>query len=40
MVDIAVLRGILILLVLALANAWLFSRLKQSPIVGYLVTGL
>ena len=25
---------------LALANAWLFSRLKQSPIVGYLVTGL
>ena len=40
MADFSALRDILILLSLALANAWLFSRLKQSPIVGYLVTGL
>ena len=40
MTDVSVLRDILILLALALANAWLFSRLHQSPIVGYLVTGL
>lgn len=38
--DFTVLHDILILLALALANAWLFSRLRQSPIVGYLVTGL
>jgi len=40
MPDLSVLREIFILLTLALANAWLFSRLRQSPIVGYLVTGL
>ena len=40
MADFSALRDILILLSLALVNAWLFSRLKQSPIVGYLVTGL
>jgi CPA2 family monovalent cation:H+ antiporter-2 len=40
MPDLSVLREVFILLTLALANAWLFSRLRQSPIVGYLVTGL
>ncbi len=40
MADLSVLREIFILLTLALVNAWLFSRLHQSPIVGYLVTGL
>lgn len=40
MPDLSVLREIFVLLTLALVNAWLFSRLKQSPIVGYLVTGL
>ena len=40
MLDLSVLREIFVLLTLALVNAWLFSRLKQSPIVGYLVTGL
>lgn len=40
MADLSVLREIFTLLTLALANAWLFSRLHQSPIVGYLVTGL
>jgi len=40
MPDLSVLREIFILLSLALANAWLFSRLHQSPIVGYLTTGL
>jgi CPA2 family monovalent cation:H+ antiporter-2 len=40
MADLSVVREIFILLALALANAWLFSRLHQSPIVGYLVTGL
>lgn len=40
MPDLSVLREVFILLTLALCNAWLFSRLKQSPIVGYLVTGL
>jgi len=40
MADLSVLREIFILITLALANAWLFSRLRQSPIVGYLVTGL
>jgi len=40
MADLSVLREVFILLSLALANAWLFSRLHQSPIVGYLVTGL
>jgi monovalent cation:H+ antiporter-2, CPA2 family len=34
------LQDILILLSLALANAFLFSRLKLSPIIGYLTTGL
>ncbi|MHB8708163.1 MAG: cation:proton antiporter domain-containing protein [Desulfuromonadales bacterium] len=40
MPDLSVLREIFTLLTLALANAWLFSRLHQSPIVGYLTTGL
>jgi CPA2 family monovalent cation:H+ antiporter-2 len=34
------LQDILILLGLALVNAYFFSRIRQSPIVGYLVTGL
>ena len=38
--DLSALQDILILLALAIANAWFFSKLKQSPIVGYLVTGL
>ena len=40
MPDLSPLQDILILLGLALANAVLFSRLRQSPIVGYLVTGM
>jgi len=40
MTDLAILQDLLVLLGLALASAWLFSRLRQSPIVGYLVTGL
>ncbi len=40
MPDLTLLQDILILIGLALANAYLFSRLRQSPIVGYLVTGL
>lgn len=40
MPDLTLLQDILILICLALANAYLFSRLRQSPIVGYLVTGL
>lgn len=40
MPDLPFLQDLLILLGLALASAWLFSRLRQSPIVGYLVTGL
>jgi K+:H+ antiporter len=40
MTDLPILQDLLILLGLALASAWLFSRLRQSPIVGYLVTGL
>ena len=40
MTEIVFLQDILILLALALANAWLFSRLKQSPIIGYLATGM
>ena len=38
--DLTALQDVLILLGLALANAWFFSKLRQSPIVGYLVTGL
>lgn len=38
--DLTALQDVLILLCLALANAWFFSKLRQSPIVGYLVTGL
>mgnify|MGYP001819546079 CR=1 FL=1 len=37
--DLSALQDVLILLVLALLNAWLFSLLRQSPIVGYLTTG-
>ncbi|MCK4536216.1 MAG: cation:proton antiporter [Desulfuromonadales bacterium] len=40
MPDLTLLQDILILICLALANAYLFSWLRQSPIVGYLVTGL
>lgn len=40
MLDLSPLQDVLILLSLALGNAWLFSLLRQSPIVGYLVTGL
>jgi CPA2 family monovalent cation:H+ antiporter-2 len=40
MTEIVFLQDMLILLALALANAWLFSRLKQSPIIGYLATGM
>ncbi len=40
MTEIVFLQDMLILLTLALANAWLFSRLKQSPIIGYLAAGM
>lgn len=40
MPDYAFLQDLLLLLGLALANAWLFSRLRQSPIIGYLATGM
>ena len=40
MEDFQFLRDILILLGLAVSNAFLFSKLRLSPIVGYLVTGL
>ncbi len=40
MTEIVFLQDMLILLALALANAWLFSHLKQSPIIGYLATGM
>jgi len=40
MTDLPFLLDLLILLGLALASAWLFSHLRQSPILGYLVTGL
>lgn len=40
MPQINYLQDILILLGVALANAWLFSRLRQSPIIGYLATGM
>lgn len=40
MLDLTLLQDSLILFSLALGNAWLFSLLRQSPIVGYLVTGL
>jgi CPA2 family monovalent cation:H+ antiporter-2 len=40
MLDLTPLQDGLILLSLALANAWFFSLLRQSPIVGYLATGL
>jgi len=38
--DLTALQDVLILLGLALLNAWFFSLLRQSPIVGYLMTGL
>ena len=38
--ELSALQDILVLLGLALFNAWFFSKLRQSPIVGYLVTGL
>jgi CPA2 family monovalent cation:H+ antiporter-2 len=40
MSELTALQDILILLGLALANAYIFSLLRQSPIVGYLTTGL
>lgn len=40
MYDLDALQDVLLLIGLALANAWFFSLLKQSPIVGYLTTGL
>ncbi|PLX89987.1 MAG: hypothetical protein C0614_01390 [Desulfuromonas sp.] len=40
MPDLSALQDVLILLGLALVNAYLFSLLRQSPIVGYLTTGL
>lgn len=38
--DLTALQDVLILLGLALVNAWLFSLMRQSPIVGYLISGL
>ncbi len=38
--DLSALQDVLVLLGLALANAYIFSLLRQSPIVGYLITGL
>lgn len=38
--DLPILQDLLILLAVALGNALLFSRLRQSPIIGYLVTGI
>jgi Kef-type K+ transport system membrane component KefB len=40
MTELTALQDILILLCLALLNAYVFSLLRQSPIVGYLTTGL
>ena len=40
MPELSALQDVLILLGLALINAYLFSLLRQSPIVGYLTTGL
>jgi len=40
MSELTALQDILILLGLALVNAYIFSLLRQSPIVGYLSTGL
>lgn len=37
--DLTILRDLLILLLLALVNAYLFSRIRLSPIIGYLLTG-
>jgi len=37
--DLTILRDLLILLLLALVNAYIFSRIRISPIVGYLLTG-
>ena len=40
MPELGFLRDIVILLAMALAAAWLFSRLRLSPIIGYLATGV
>ncbi|PLX82388.1 MAG: hypothetical protein C0617_14860 [Desulfuromonas sp.] len=40
MTDLSFLNDLLILFGMALANAFLFARLKQSPMVGYLATGI
>ena len=39
MPELGFLRDIVILLAMTLAAAWLFSRLRLSPIIGYLATG-
>lgn len=40
MTEFRFLSDLLLLLGLALASAWLSRRLRQSPIVGYLITGM
>ncbi|ALC17262.1 potassium transporter KefB [Desulfuromonas soudanensis] len=40
MPELSLLQDILTLLGVALASAWLFSRLNLSPIIGYLVSGM
>jgi len=37
--DLTILQDLLLLLLLALVNAYLFTRIKLSPIIGYLLTG-
>jgi CPA2 family monovalent cation:H+ antiporter-2 len=37
--DMSILQDLLLLLLLALVNAYFFTRIKLSPIVGYLLTG-
>lgn len=40
MPDLSFLQDFILLLALALAGGWIFSRLRLSPIIGYLVTGM
>ena len=40
MLEIPLLQDLLVLLILALANALLFNKLRQSPLIGYLATGI
>jgi len=37
--DLSVLQDLLLLLLLAIVNAYIFTRIKLSPIIGYLLTG-